>query len=59
MAEALEPVGEVEQSWHQESVVGRQRTDIDPVRVLEVGLGMMLILLAAATILLMVERRKA
>jgi hypothetical protein len=59
VAEALEPAGQVEESWYQELAGKRQRMDIDPLRVLEVGLGLMLVLLAAATILLMVQRRRA
>ena len=65
LAEALEAEGreeqiwQEEQSWNGELAATWRRMTTDPLRVLEVGLGLMLVLLAAATVLLMVQRRRA
>jgi anti-sigma factor RsiW len=59
VAEALPPASQGRQSWDEELVETRPGPPVDWVRVFELGLGMVLVFLVAATIVLMVQRRRA
>ena len=59
VAEAPAPAPQVGESWDEEPTETRRGPAVDWLRVFEIGLGMLLVFLVAATIVLMVQRRRA